>query len=258
MTREETRQIREAALEDDDLTANARLLLCLIIDWHHKEKGCVMHDSTLGERLGVTARTVRRLRKELQGAGYLRVVHGAHRRELVPVVPDTADFFDDRNVQRPDTSVQTPDIDDETPDSSDRTPPDTSVQDREINYPEGASSARARGDRWAFLPSQHRTLLPTIEAEAGAPKDNPDVLNIASRHLQRPESDLAGTVDGHLDEHSTDEVIAAYVIGGKKGDRPLAYAKHILTMGWKEQGGDGAAVQLPDDKNTIHFGSTAP
>jgi len=50
----------------------------------------------------------------------------------------------------------------------------------------------------------------------------------------------------------------AYVIGGKKGDRPLAYAKHILTMGWKEQGGDGAAVQLPDDKNTIHFGSTAP
>lgn len=147
MTREKTRCIREAALEDDSLTANARLLLSFIIDWHHKEKGCVMHDSTLGDRLGMSERTVQRRRKELVDAGYLRVVHGAHRRELVPQVADPSDSPDVRDVETHDTSDVSGDTGDETPDTSDDQPHDTSDVDREIYYPEGTrESAPAHED----------------------------------------------------------------------------------------------------------------
>lgn len=259
MTREETRRIREAALEDDSLTANARLLLSFIIDWHHKEKGCVMHDSTLGDRLGMSERTVQRRRKELVCAGYLRVVHGAHRRELVPQVADSSDLPDVRNDEVHDTSDVSGDTGDDAPDTSDDKPHDTSDVDREIDNPEGASScAREAEGRWDFLPDYRMRHLPEIKSEVGSPDYNPDVQSIAARYLNRSHDDLAGTVDWHLEQRSEDEVIAAYVIAGREADSPLEYADHIIRNGWKRSsGGDGASPRLPDDdKDVVHFGST--
>jgi len=117
-------------LEDDKLTANARLVLTLIIDFHHKKKGCVMFDSTISDRLGISERTVIRRRQELEKAGYIREVNGPNRRELVPTPPDSS-------VISGDTSDEAGDTDDEGGDTSVGSGGDTGVNDREINNPEG-------------------------------------------------------------------------------------------------------------------------
>jgi hypothetical protein len=156
MTRQQTRAIREEALEDDDLKANARLLLTYIIDWHHKDKGCVMHDSTLADRLGVSRRTVMRRRQELQEAGYLRVIHGAHRRELVPQHPRT-------DVEAGDISVQGCDTRDESSDNSVTGGCDTRDGDMRSYNPEGTrESAPAHEDPVDDTPEEVFTSLVKI------------------------------------------------------------------------------------------------
>jgi len=242
--------LRQQVRRDDDLPPMARLLFAEIWQMNEGDGECYAEDEWLGRQIGAAESTVRRHRLTLRKKGYIKQYKSGGRRYLEP--------NEMINIDQSDQKKSESTTNDDQNDQHRSNEVINTDQHRGSNNPESASGARARGDRWAFLPSQHHTLLPTIKAEAGPPDDNPDVLNIASRHLQRPESDLAGTVDGHLDEHPTDEVIAAYVIGGKKGDRPLAYAKHILTMGWKEQGGDGASVALPDDEDVIHFGSTPP
>lgn len=259
MTTEQLLQLRQQADRDDSLTTTARLLFGEIINLNVLGDGCYKNYTTLASDLGLDERTVRRRRKELETAGYLTVSHEGNRRYLVPTIPDT----DDRpGHECPDTDDE-PDTSDRTevsaPDTDDETAPDTSVQDREIDNPEGGSSrAREDEDRWAFLPSYRMRHLPEIKSEAGGPDHNPDVLSIAARYLNRPYEDLSGTVDWHVDQKPEDEVIAAYVIAGREADSPLEYADTIIREGWKESaGGDGASPQLPDDdKNVIHFGST--
>lgn len=255
MTRDQTRQIREHALEDTDLTTTARLLLSLIIDWHHKEKGCVMHDSTMAEKLGLSDRTVMRRRQELIEAGYLRQVHGAHRRELVPKVPCSSVISGDTDGNRGDTRDERDDTD-VTPGG------DTAVTHMRNNNPEGASSRGHAGEegRWDFLPGYRARFLPEIQSEAGSEDHPPDVLSIASRYLEQPQDDLASTVDYHLNQMPEDQVIAAYVIAGRVADQPLQYADAIIRQGWKESrsGGDGASSRLPTgDETVVHFGSNA-
>jgi DNA-binding Lrp family transcriptional regulator len=109
----------------------------LIIDFHHKKKGCVMFDSTIADKLGIAERTVIRRRQELEKAGYIREVNGRNRRELLPTAPDSSVISDDTDDERGDTSV--------------RWGGDTGVTDREIDNPEGTrESAPARGGASRF------------------------------------------------------------------------------------------------------------
>lgn len=259
MTSQELIDLQAQATKDTDLTPIARVLFAEIINLNLTGDGCYKAYTTLAEELGMSERTVRRRRKELQSSGYITVSHREGRRYLVPTRPDKdvrsgheCPDTDDRADSDDRTQVSTTDIDDESA-------PDTDVQDQEVDNPEGASSrAREAEGRWDFLPDYRMRHLPEIKSEAGSPDHNPVVQSIAARYLNRSHDDLAGTVDWHLEQRSEDEVIAAYVIAGREADSPLEYADTIIREGWKEStGGDGVSRQLPDDdQDVIYFGST--
>jgi hypothetical protein len=119
-------EYKQRVTTDSDLTANARLIMNLVVDYHQMDKGCVMKDSTIAKKIGISTRTAERRLKELREAGYLRAVHGANRRQLVPEVPDKHDG-------EADTDVETPDTRDVATDTDDGDATDTSVVHRDID-----------------------------------------------------------------------------------------------------------------------------
>jgi len=147
MDTQEAQQLRAVALEDNDLTQSARLILTLVIDFHTQQrKGCILHDSTIGEKLGMSERTVQRRRKELLNDGYLKEVDGTNRRELVPTLPEKSDDTYDISDESPDTSVETHDSSVVEHDSDVVPPHDTDDEDLVSNNPEGVEAPAPAGE----------------------------------------------------------------------------------------------------------------
>jgi len=106
------------------------------------EDGCFATDSTLGDWLGATARTVRRWRKELMSAGVLEVEE-TDRRHLIPTQPDNSVRT---KMSEPDKNVRT---NLSSPDKNVRDQPDKNVQHIEDNNTQavGPESVHAREEQ---------------------------------------------------------------------------------------------------------------
>jgi len=140
------RSLRRQVRRDSDISNGAARLFAEIVDLHMMEEGCFAHDPTLAEWLGTTARTIRRWRKELYEAGYLREELAENGRHLTPQEAEP-----DKNV-RTEMSGRTKFSGQNCPDRTEMSAdhPDKNVRDREIYIPQaggpGGESAPARGD----------------------------------------------------------------------------------------------------------------
>jgi len=138
-----------------------------VVDYHQMEKGCVLKDSTIAEKIGTSTRTAERRLKELREAGYLRAVHGANRRQLVPELPDKFDG-------EADTDVGTPDTHDVATDTHDGEATDTDVVHRDIDISANAGES-APTREGSGLDSLHTTegvfeaLVDVWRSVSGAP-----------------------------------------------------------------------------------------
>jgi len=245
-----SQDIRQQVRRDDSLPPMARLLFAEIYQMGEGDGECYAGDEWLGRKIGAAESTVRRHRLTLREKGYIKQYKSGGRRYLEPNEMINIDRSDQKGSENTSTTDQSDQNRSEEVINSD--------QHRGSNNPEGVSSrAHAREDRWGFLPSYRVRHLPEIKSEAGSPEHTPDLLSIASRYLDRSQSDLAGIVDHHRSQRPDEEIIAAYVIAGREADSPLDYADKIIREGWKESRGDGAGPQLPSSDDTvIHFGST--
>jgi hypothetical protein len=249
-------ELQRKARRSGRLRPNALLLLAEICDLHGCEKGCIASNDTFAENLGATTRSVRNWLSELKEHGFIAEAQQGPNRLLIPRMPGWMQEKDDSTAENSfqgdgqSSGKGVPERKEDSTEGGKDFPPQ-----RDNNHESG--STRPRGDRWGFLPDYRQRHLPEIKQEAGSSEDTVDVLGIASRYLGRPQDDLAGTVDWHLDQLPEDQVIAAYVIAGREADSPPEYADKIIREGWKEPaGGDGVSPQLPDsDDNVIHFGN---
>ena len=157
MTDAQLCSLRRTVRRDAAISNGAARLFAEVVELHMLEHGCFAQDLTLAEWLGTTSRTIRRWRRELCDAGYLREKPVEEGRRLIPheAEPDK-NVRDDRTKSSgqncpdrtelsggPDKSVRTKMSE---PDKSVHDPPDNFVQHREYNIPQagGPESERAR------------------------------------------------------------------------------------------------------------------
>jgi hypothetical protein len=129
--------LRRTVRRDEKISNGAARLFAEVVGLHLMEDGCFAQDTTLARWLNTTARTIRRWRKELYQAGYLKEEPGDQGRHLIPHEAEP-----DKNVQDDRTKSSGQNCPDRTelsggPDKNDRTKmsePDKSVQDRPDNF----------------------------------------------------------------------------------------------------------------------------
>jgi hypothetical protein len=132
MNEADLRSLRREVRRNEDISNGAARLFSEVIDLHMLEEGCFAHDPTLADWLGTTPRTVRRWRKELTSAGYLREEPADRGRHLIPHKADPDKNDRTKMSDRTDMSGQNcPPADKNVHDD-----PDKNVQHREINIPQ--------------------------------------------------------------------------------------------------------------------------
>jgi len=149
--------LRRTVRRDEKISNGAARLFAEVVGLHLMEGGCFAQDTTLARWLNTTARTVRRWRKELYQAGYLKEEPGDQGRHLIPHEAEP-----DKNVREDRTKSSGQNCPDRTelsggpdknvrtkmsePDKSVQDRPDIFVQHREYNIPQagGPESERAR------------------------------------------------------------------------------------------------------------------
>jgi len=137
------RCLRRTVRRDESISNGTARLFAEIVDLHMMEDGCFAQDTTIAEWLGTTPRTIRRWRRELEEAGYLREEPGEKGRHLIPQKAEP-----DKNVRGDRTKMSGQNCPDRTelsggPDKNVHETPDKNVQHKEIDIPQAGGLERA-------------------------------------------------------------------------------------------------------------------
>lgn len=95
MTKPDCLTLRRKARRSGRFRANACLLLAEICDLHGCEKGCIMENDTLADRLNCTERSIRDWLRELKSEGIIMEGQEGPNRVLQPRVPSWMEWKED-------------------------------------------------------------------------------------------------------------------------------------------------------------------
>jgi len=224
-------KIRRAVRRSDDVSDAAARLMCEVVDLHQLRDGCTATDSTLGDYIGKSTRTVARRRQELVDAGYLREEQAANCRRLVPKWPEDPD---ETGETTPDRFDETPDKTDEEGVKFDERGPDKSDTHKEIDIPTRESAPAREDDSEDLPPSEQKRFeklrdlvagtysREQLESHAEQERGDPDAWRTAIYQLAHPDFSPQSITKMEWRETITDPVAWAEAVlkGWKRGWQP--------------------------------------